>query len=170
MNRILILGPCGAGKSHLADLMGRKLKIPVYHLDSIFWNPGWVSTDGKVFLQRINEIAAGEAWIIDGNYSNYWGDRLIRCDTIILLDYSRRIHFYRTLMRILKGYGKVRSDMADGCPERLDWEFLKYSWDFRKNKMKNLYETVEDHAEEKKVIVFKKPGRLEAYLDTLDIG
>lgn len=57
MNRILILGPCGAGKSHLADLMGRKLKIPVYHLDSIFWNPGWVESDSDEFLKAINEIA-----------------------------------------------------------------------------------------------------------------
>ncbi|SHI74877.1 Adenylate kinase [Dethiosulfatibacter aminovorans DSM 17477] len=166
MDRILVLGPCGAGKSHLGDKLGRKLKLPVYHLDSIFWNPGWVESDGDEFLKAINEIVARGKWIIDGNYTNYWGNRLDRCDAIILLDYSRRVCFYRTVMRILRGYNKVRSDMAEGCPERFDWEFLKYSWNFRKDKMYNLYEVLEKYKGEKKIYVFRKPSDLEVFIRT----
>lgn len=47
MNRILVIGPCGAGKSHLADIPGKKLKLPVHHLDSILKKP----TELEVFLE-----------------------------------------------------------------------------------------------------------------------
>lgn len=165
MNRILVLGPCGAGKSHLADILGKKLELPVYHLDSIFWNPGWVESDKDEFLGEINKIALKDKWIIDGNYSSFWGNRLERCDTIILLDYSRRVHFFRMVMRIIKGYNGVRADMAEGCPERFDWEFLKYSWHFRKNKLKNIYDVLMRYDDEKRVLTFKKPTELEAFLE-----
>jgi hypothetical protein len=38
---------------------------------------------------------------------------------------------WRVLRRIAKTYGRVRPDMAPGCPERLtDLEFLTYIWTF----------------------------------------
>lgn len=37
-----MLGPCGAGKSILATQLGKRLDLPVIHLDSEYWRPGWI--------------------------------------------------------------------------------------------------------------------------------
>ena len=45
MERVVILGCCGAGKSTLARQLGIKLELPVIHLDTYFWQVGWVESD-----------------------------------------------------------------------------------------------------------------------------
>ncbi len=40
MRRVVILGPGGAGKSTLADELGRRKGLSVVHLDEHFWHPG----------------------------------------------------------------------------------------------------------------------------------
>ncbi len=44
MKRLAIVGCAGAGKSTLARLLGQILGLPVFHLDALFWRPGWVET------------------------------------------------------------------------------------------------------------------------------
>ncbi|MGL4882562.1 MAG: hypothetical protein ACRC8K_16095 [Waterburya sp.] len=43
--RIAIIGCCGAGKSTLAKSLGEKLNLPVIHLDTYYWQPGWQETE-----------------------------------------------------------------------------------------------------------------------------
>lgn len=40
MQRIAIIGCCGAGKSTLAKRLGAILSIPVMQMDSFYWQPG----------------------------------------------------------------------------------------------------------------------------------
>lgn len=44
MKKIILIGSGGSGKSLLARQLGNILGIEVYHLDAIFWKPGWVGT------------------------------------------------------------------------------------------------------------------------------
>ena len=44
MERILVIGCPGAGKSTLSRQLGEKLGLPVIHLDRLFWKPGWVES------------------------------------------------------------------------------------------------------------------------------
>lgn len=67
--RILVLGPSGAGKSTLARRVGDRLGIPVVHLDALYWQPGWVASAAGPFRERIAQAAAGDAWVIEGNYT-----------------------------------------------------------------------------------------------------
>src|SRR5215470_9991697 len=67
--RIVILGPCGAGKSTLARRIGERLDLPVVHLDTLNWNPGWVQTDVTKFREQVAEAVKGDAWVMDGNYT-----------------------------------------------------------------------------------------------------
>ena len=67
--RILVLGPSGAGKSTLARRIGARLDLPVVHLDTFHWNPGWIESEVGRFRQRLAAAVAGDAWVMDGNYT-----------------------------------------------------------------------------------------------------
>ena len=66
MQRIVILGNAGSGKSTLARAMGKRLGVPVVHLDTLFWEPGWVEPDAEQFRQRVGEAIAGDSWVCEG--------------------------------------------------------------------------------------------------------
>ncbi len=123
--RILIFGPSGAGKSTLARQIGERLGIAVVHLDAINWNPGWVQTETGRFRERVAEAAAGDAWVMDGNYTNHLDLRLSRAEAVIWLDLPRHVYFPRALWRTVRNYGRAREDLGPGCPERFDLSFFK---------------------------------------------
>ena len=166
MERIILIGCGGAGKSTLARQMGEKLNIPVVHLDSIFWLPGWVEMEREAFDARLREELAKDRWIMDGNFNRTMPERIARCDTIIYLDFSRWACLMGVLKRVLTSYGKVRPDMGAGCPERIDLDFLKWVWNFNKNKRERYYRMLNE-AEGKQTIVLKNRRMVRRFLDSL---
>ena len=139
MQRILIIGCGGAGKSTLARALGEKTGLPVVHLDSLFWEPGWVESSREVFDARLMAELEKPAWIIDGNYARTLPVRLQKCDTVIYLDFPRWLCIFGVLKRVLTTYGTVRPDMPEGCPERFDWEFLKWVWNFNARNREKMF-------------------------------
>lgn len=130
MKRVLIIGSSGAGKSTLARRLSEKTGLPLVHLDRLFWKPNWVETD-KEEWKRILEVAlAGDSWIIDGQFGGTLEMRLEKCDTVIFLDLPRAVCVYRVLKRVVTYKKGKRPDMADGCDEKFDWQFLKWVWNF----------------------------------------
>ena len=89
MERILIIGCGGAGKSTLARQLGEKLNLPVVHLDKLFWKSGWVESTKAEIDEKIFWEMQKKCWIIDGNYTRTLPQRLKHCDTVIYLDFSR---------------------------------------------------------------------------------
>lgn len=166
MERIMIIGCGGSGKSTLARQMGAKLDIPVVHLDKLFWTPGWVSLPQEAFDKLHREAIAGEKWIIDGNFNRTIPERLERCDTVIYLDFSRAACLLGVAKRILTTYGTVRQDMGEGCPERIDLDFLKWVWNFNKNKREKNYRLLNE-AEGKETIVLKNRRAVRKFLAQL---
>ncbi|MDT9678532.1 AAA family ATPase [Pseudomonas sp. JV414] len=125
MQRIVILGNAGSGKSTLARALGKRLGLPVVHLDTLFWEPGWVEPDAEQFRARVSEAIAPAAWICEGNYARRTFDlRLPRADLIIWLDTPRLTCFTRVIMRSVMN--RPRSDLAAGCTEKLDRAFLTF--------------------------------------------
>src|SRR5262245_10364753 len=125
--RILILGPSGAGKSMLARRMGARLGLPVVHLDTFHRNPGWIKSEASRFRTRLAEAAAGDAWVMDGNYTTHLNLRLPRTEVVIWLDLPRHIYFPRAVWRSIRNYGRARDDFGPGCPEQFD---CRSSWDW----------------------------------------
>lgn len=125
-DRIVVLGPPGSGKSTLARRLGPRLGLPVVHLDQHFWRPGWIQTPRDEWRDHHAELIAQPRWIIDGSYRNTVGDRLARAEAAILLDLPRPIYLWRALWRIAASYGRVRADLAPGCPEHFDVGFLRF--------------------------------------------
>lgn len=166
MERILIIGCGGAGKSTLARQLGEKLNLPVVHLDSIFWLPGWVEMEKDEFDARIRTEMAKETWILDGNYNRTLPERIARCDTIIYLDFSRTACLYGIFKRLLTNIGKTRPDMGAGCKEKVDLDFVKWVWNFNKHKREKYYRLLNE-AEGVETIVLKNRRMVKRFLQEL---
>ena len=133
MQRVVILGCSGAGKSTFARALGARLGIPVVHLDALFWEPGWKEPQNEAFRARVGAAIDGDAWISDGNYVSRTFDlRLPRADTVIFLDQPRWLCVFRILWRWLTSFGRTRPDLAEGCSENFDWAFFLWTWNFKR--------------------------------------
>ncbi len=146
MSRVLIIGPCGAGKSTLARTLAPLLGLPLIHLDREYWRPGWQQTPDEQWRARVEELIQRPRWIIDGNYGGTLELRLRRATAVILLDPPRRVYLRRVIWRALSQRGRTRPDMGDGCAERLDPEFVRYVWNFGRTRRPRLLELKAQHA------------------------
>ena len=126
LERILVIGSPGAGKSTLAAELARLTGLPLFHMDQLHWKPGWVESTPAELDQRIAAVIAGPRWIIDGNYGRTLPPRMARADTVIDLDLPVWLCLVRAIRRVAQSHGRVRSDMAPGCPEQFDLGFLAY--------------------------------------------
>ncbi|WP_371804510.1 DNA topology modulation protein [Candidatus Lokiarchaeum ossiferum] len=132
MKRIMIIGCAGSGKSTLAFNLGTTLKLPIYHLDKVFWKPNWVKISPEDWQQYISTIIQKESWIIDGNYSSTMEIRMRRANIIIYLDFPRFLCLWRVIKRRFQYNNKSRPDINDQCNEKLDLEFLQWIWNYPK--------------------------------------
>jgi adenylate kinase family enzyme len=126
VQRVAVVGSGGAGKSTFSRELGRRVDLPVIHLDHHYWQPGWTPTPTDLWRQKVAELVAGEHWVVDGNYSGSLDIRLQRADTVIILAFSR----WRCMSRLLRRWwtNRGRAVQAHGCPERIDLKFLRWVW------------------------------------------
>ena len=164
MKKVVVLGCSGAGKSTLSQALSHKTGVPVFHLDQLFWKPGWVQATHEELEQKILDVLSKESWILDGNLTSTARQRFEQADTVILLDYPTHICLFRVLKRIVRSYGRVRPDMADGCAERFDLAFLGYILTFRRKKSPDLYALIESYGKGKAVYVFRSPKETREFL------
>ncbi|MBQ5608218.1 MAG: topology modulation protein [Oscillospiraceae bacterium] len=166
MERVLIIGSSGAGKSTMSVALGEKTGLPVVHLDKLFWREGWQHISREEFDRLLAAELEKPLWIIDGNYDRTLPVRMAYCDTVIYLDYPRWQCMLGVAKRILTTYGKVRPDMGSGCPERFDREFIKWVWNFNRDKRAGLYQALQQ-AENIKIIILKNRKAGKAFLQNL---
>jgi len=162
MKRVLVIGSGGAGKSTFARRLGALLELDVIHLDSLYWSAGWVEMPKDEWRKRVEELLSPGSWIMDGNYSGTLELRLAACDTVIFLDMSRLVCLWHLLKRAALYRNQRRPDMAEGCPERLNLDFVKWVWEYRKRSRPKVVRLIE--ATSKKVIWLRSPAEVEKFL------
>ncbi|NIK79694.1 adenylate kinase family enzyme [Paenibacillus castaneae] len=125
------------------------------HLDSIFWKPGWISTPKNEQRDVQEELVSHDSWIIDGNYGGTIDIRFQAADTIIFIDLSRWICIIRVLKRRFQYRNKTRTDMAEGCEERISLEFLKWVWEYPEKQKTKILGKLRWLSNEKEIIILK---------------
>jgi adenylate kinase family enzyme len=131
MQRVLVIGSPGAGKSTLSHALAQATGQPLIHMDKLHWLSGWVERDRAEALAEVEQVLAQERWIIDGNYGSTLPLRIKRADTVVWLDYPTWLCLARVFKRWWQYRGRARPDMTEGCPENLNAEFLLYVLNFR---------------------------------------
>ena len=169
MKRILILGPSGSGKSTLAERVGQILKIPVIHLDRHYWNPNWQVTPAEEWTEKVKDLISKERWVIDGNYKTTLVMRTKRADSIIFIDFPRRISYLRIFLRFLRNRGRSRSTVAEGCEEKIDWEFLEWIWTYPKTHRPPILRFLRHLDDTKEVFILRNQKEIERFVKLLMI-
>jgi adenylate kinase family enzyme len=164
MRRVVILGSGGSGKTTLASELGRRTGLAVIHLDRHFWHPGWVETPRDEWRARQRELFAGDEWIADGNYSATLDERLPRADTVVFCDFPT----WRTLARAVRRSvaNRGRAVQADGCPERLDPQFLWWVACYRARTRPTVLRAIAELAPNAHVHVLRNARAQRAFLRT----
>ncbi len=163
----MIIGCCGAGKSTFAKKLASKTGLKLYHLDQLYWKPNWVESEKEEWEQLVEQVSQEAEWIIDGNYGSSMDIRLKYADTVFFLDRSRNICLYRVLKRIALNYGTTRTDSAENCPERFDWEFIKYTYHFYETRRPAILEKLANIKHNVQVHILEDDAAAEKLLLTL---
>lgn len=160
MQRALIIGSPGSGKSTFARALQRKTGLPLHYLDMLWHLPDRTTVTAEEFDRRLGEILRKERWIIDGNYSRTMPERLAACDMVFLFDLPASACLANVRSRI----GHQRPDMP--WVERAeDPEFMKYIADFPAAKFPRLEQLT--GASGRNVQKFRSRHEALAYLDAL---
>ena len=167
--KIAIVGYSGSGKSTLAQVLAQKHNIPVLHLDTVQFLPGWEIRDQGEKEQLVQAfLDSHPQWVIDGNYSKLsYARRLEEADLIILLLFNRFTCLRRAYRRYRQYAHSTRPDMAQGCKEKFDWAFIKWIlWEGRTKRKRDQFQQILTQYGHKAVSI-KNQEQLNQYLDAI---
>ncbi|WP_374992007.1 AAA family ATPase [Rhizobium sp. Pop5] len=168
--RIMVIGCSGGGKSTLAQKLARHFGLTYLSIDrDIRWLPGWVERSKDEQRQRIVERIAADRWIMDGTNPSTFDIRLPRTDIVIWVRMPRLLCLWGALTRWLKHIGRTRPEMAPGCIEKVDWEFLQYIWTFEKKFAPLVTAAIATHGPDVPVLQLKSRHQMRALLDLLGV-
>lgn len=84
--KIAVIGCSGAGKSIFSRKLAAITKLPLYHLDLLYWNKDGTHIDRLTFIAKQKEIFKTDSWIIDGNYRKTLEYRIKEAELIFFFD------------------------------------------------------------------------------------
>lgn len=162
MNKVIVIGCPGAGKSTFSRKLSKLTNLPLFYLDMIFHKPDKTIYSREEFDEKLNQIMKYDKWIMDRNYARTLPVRLEQCDTVFWLDYPLEVCLKGIEMR----RGKPRVDMP-WIETEPDKEFIEFVKNFEKNNNPELKSLLQQ-AEGKEIHIFKSREMENSYLGELE--
>lgn len=162
MEKIIVIGCPGAGKSTFSQNLSSILKIPVYHLDLLWHKEDKTTISRDDFDVILGEILSKTNYIVDGNYQRTLEMRLKASDTVFLLDYTTAICLSGANERV----GKERTDLP-WIEEKVSEDFKQKILAFSNDNLPKIYDLLSKYRDEKNIIVFKNREEANDYLKEL---
>lgn len=164
MQKVLIIGCPGAGKSTFARRLRDRTGLPLYYLDRLWHRPDRTNVTREAFDAALAGLLTRPAWIIDGDYSRTLQVRLEACDTVFFLDYP--------LEACLAGVENRRNSLRPDMPwveTELNAEFLQYILDFGRDQLPIVTALLERYRGRRKIITFHSRAEADNYLNALAV-
>ncbi len=162
MMRAIVIGSPGAGKSTFTKELSTIKRVPLYHLDMLYYQENGQIVPREVFEEKLRHILWKREWIVDGNYQRTLEWRLRMCNTIFFLDYAVRTCLAGAKERI----GSERDDFP-WVEEKLSEKIRSKIMKFRDENTPKIYALLEKYKDGREVIVFKTRSEARYYLDKL---
>ena len=162
MKRILIIGCPGSGKSYFAKRLGEITKLPVIHMDNIYWKKDKTSISKEELMKKLQPYLEKDEWIIDGNYHHTLTQRLKYATDVFFLDIPREECIKGMLERI-----DIERDDIPWVETREDAEeLIAWTEDYEK---RHKVEEEQMLKENKQVLVhrFNSREEINAYLESI---
>lgn len=166
MERILIIGSNGAGKSTFSFRLAEKTGLPLIHIDQLYWRGSWDVTPEDEFDRQVQAEAQKPRWIIEGNNLRSLAQRLTCADTVFWFEFPPPLCVLNILRREWTYRGRVRPDMPDQCVSHWDVNFLKSVWAFNRKNHRRITSMLQKAANIH-VIRFTNYRQVEQYLNCL---
>jgi len=164
MQKVIVIGCPGSGKSTFSRALHEYTKIPLVHLDMLYWNVDKTTVPKEVFLARLEEEIKRKSWIIDGNYGSTLELRIKNCDTVFFLDYPTEV----CLSGIEARKGKPRYDMPWIENDSPDEEFINFIKMYNTESRPKVIALL-DRYSEKNIIIFRTRDESETFLKRLNL-
>jgi adenylate kinase family enzyme len=166
MRRIIVVGCQGSGKTSLALKLGRKLGLPVVHLDVLYWRPGWKQSDRPSFRVRVADAIASEGWVVDGSFPGLAFDlTLARADTLIVIERPHWLCLWRVVRRSAFDRDRTRPDLPEGCPEQFDWDLMRQVWRYNADRRPSIEAERLQYGAEVPVVRLSSDREIEEFTD-----
>jgi adenylate kinase family enzyme len=166
MNKVVIIGNAGGGKSTLGKLLSQAKGLPFYQLDRFIWKPGWIKYTEKEFTSMHNTVLNKKHWIIDGFYTiESDKERLNAADTIIFIDYHLWMHYWWASKRQFMCLFGARPDFIANCPMLpKTWTLVKIIWKYNKYYRPILLDIIDQSRLDKTVFHIHSPKELSQFI------
>ena len=164
MQKVLVIGCPGAGKSTFARALRDATGLPLCYLDMLWHKPDRTHITREEFDRVLAEWLALPAWIIDGDYSRTLPQRLEACDTVFFLDFPLEV----CLAGVENRRGAQRPDMP-WVEEELDAEFLQYILDFGQAQLPAIRAMLEPYRGRRQILTFRSRAGADAWLNALAV-
>lgn len=149
MQKVLVIGCPGAGKSTFARRLRDATGLPLYYLDRLWHRPDRTTLSRQAFDAQLSHLIRRDRWIIDGNYLRTLEIRLAACDTVFLLD----VPLDECLAGAAGRIGKPREDMP-WIERTFDDEFRRWIEEFPRQQLPQMYRLLAQYRASREIIVF----------------
>lgn len=166
MQKVVVIGCPGSGKTFFSRKLSDKSKLPLIHLDTIYHDLTHNYYEDKdSWRLRMNEVVKAPRWIIEGNYKSTFDIRFKAADTIILLDYPRRVYFKRVLMRRIEYSNKRRAEMPESWNEKIELDFIKFILRYKKIERPKVLKLLKKYESDKNVIILHNDKEAKVFIE-----
>jgi len=124
MQRVVILGTTGSGKSWLAARLAARLDSRIVELDALYWGPDWQPAPFELFRYRVECETRDGDWIVVGNYSQVRDLVWHEADTLVWLDLPLGVVMTQLLSRTVQRIATAEDLWGTGNRETVRKSFF----------------------------------------------